>query len=82
MTTDDQSSGSFGMNIEIDLTNDPVDVGVGYGSPPWDDENTFVLRVGDCRLRLSEEQADALHRVFLQYPKTAGEREPTEDRAV
>ena len=60
--------------IEIDLSDEPVDVGIGYGSPPWDDEGTFVLRVSNCRLQLSEEQADALHRVFARYPQTSGER--------
>lgn len=46
--------------VQIDLSDEPADIGVGYGLPPWDDPDNFVLRVCEVRLLLSDAQIERL----------------------
>jgi len=60
------------MHIEIDLQDDdPADVGIGYGTAPISDPEAFVLRVGECRILLNDEQAEALYRAFIRHFRPA-----------
>lgn len=60
---------------QIDLSDEPADIGVGYGLPPWDDADNFVVRICDVRLLLSDSQIERLRDLLGRYfgPKTGGQ---------
>lgn len=53
--------------VQIDLSDEPADIGVGHGLPPWDDPDNFVLRVGEVRLLLSDAQIERLRECLGCY---------------
>lgn len=53
--------------VQIDLSDEPADIGVGYGLPPWDDPDNFVLRVCEVRLLLSDAQIERLRECLGRY---------------
>lgn len=54
-------------SIQIDLSDEPADIGIGHGLPPWDDDDNFVIRISEVRLLLSDSQIERLRERLARY---------------